>query len=348
MTFSHYLKQQMELHPSMQPQDVVKLCYQSAFGAEHLLPDPAKAKAYFETEFQKVSAADIPLYEEISPDICRVNLSAWKKAGLPADWLFQMFLETATVSQNGEKTFLQYLEIVEQMLSKNSASFSIEEWIAYRSAYLKDGIHAVHHSESYRAAEQPAYRIIHKKFLRLLSILQEAAKLPKNDIKIIAIDGRAASGKTTLAENLSRILSADVIHMDDFFLPPALRTEERLTEAGGNIHYERFLEEVIPLLKKSQPFSYRIFDCSQMDYNGSQTISPTPFRIVEGAYSCHPLFGNYADLTVFSDISPEEQMQRIQKRNGAEMAELFRTRWIPMEETYYAHFQIREKADIIL
>lgn len=348
MNFSDHLTKQLSLHPSMQPQDIVKLCYQAAFGAEHLLPDPAKAKAYFETEFQKVSAADIPLYEEISPDICRVNLSAWKKEDLPAEWLFRMFLGTATIPQGGETTFLQYLEAAEQVLSAHSVSFSREEWETYLCNYKKEGLRAVHHSDLYRMAEQPAYRIVRKQFLRLLPVLQAAAKLQKNDPIIIAIDGRAASGKTTLTGLLQQILSADVIHMDDFFLPPALRTEERLSEPGGNIHYERFLEEVLPFLKKDVPFSYRIFDCSKMNYHGEQLISSPSFRIVEGAYSCHPLFGNYADLRVFSDISPEEQMQRIQNRNGAEMAELFRTRWIPMEEAYYAHFQIREKADIIL
>ena len=348
MNFSDHLKKQLSLHPSMQPQDIVKLCYQAAFGAEHLLPDPAKAKAYFETEFQKVSAADIPLYEEISPDICRVNLSAWKKEDLPAEWLFRMFLGTATIPQGGETTFLQYLEAAEQVLSAHSVSFSREEWETYLCNYKKEGLRAVHHSDLYRMAEQPAYRIVRKQFLRLLPVLQAAAKLQKNDPIIIAIDGRAASGKTTLSDLLKRILSADVIHMDDFFLPLDLRTAERLAEPGGNIHYERFLEEIVPSLKKKKPFSYRIFDCSRMDYNGKQTISSAPFCLVEGAYSCHPLFGEYADLKVFSDISPEEQMQRIRKRNGETMAEMFRNRWIPMEEAYYSHFHIKEKADIIL
>lgn len=348
MYFSDHLKKQISLHPSMQPQDIVKLCYQAAFGAEHLLLDTKQAEISFGKEFLAVPAADVPLYEDISPEICRMNLSAWKASSLPAQWLFRMFLETAAIPQHGEESFLQYLETAERFLSECSVSFSIAEWDAYLSLYQKDGIHAVHHSDAYRSAEKPAYRIVHRKFLRLLPVLQEAAKLQKDGIKIIAIDGRAASGKTTLAENLSKILTADVIHMDDFFLPPALRTEDRLSEPGGNIHYERFTEEILPFLRKEPPFSYRIFDCSQIDYNGSQTISSVPFRIVEGAYSCHPLFGAYADLKIFSDISPAEQLQRIRKRNGSEMAEIFRNRWIPMEENYYTHFQIKEKAALIL
>lgn len=346
MQFSAYLKKQIQQHPSMLPQDIVKLCYQATFGAEHLLLDVKQAKAFFETEFQAVPVADIPLYEEISADVCRINLSAWKAENLPSEWLFQMFLQTASISQGKKTVFLQYLETAEQVITETA--FSMEQWQAYLSAYRKDGIHAVHHSESYRQAEQPAYRIIRREFLRLIPLLQEIAKLPKTDIQVIALDGRAASGKTTIATQLQSILSADVIHMDDFFLPPALRTEERLAEAGGNIHYERFREEVLPFLKKKADFSYHIFDCSKMDYNGKQKIRSTSFRIVEGAYSCHPLFEDYADLKVFSDITPAEQILRIRKRNGEKMAEVFQNRWIPMEEKYYAHFQIKEKADIIL
>ena len=83
-------------------------------------------------------------------------------------------------------------------------------------------------------------------------------------VRIIAIDGRCAAGKTTLAARLVKELGGDVIHMDDFFLPPALRTPERRSEPGGNVHYERFLTEVLPNLRSGRPFSYRRFDCSRM------------------------------------------------------------------------------------
>ena len=61
--------------------------------------------------------------------------------------------------------------------------------------------------------------------------------------KIIAIDGRSAAGKTTLAEELLAVTGGDILHMDDFFLPPELRTAQRYSEPGGNIHRERFQEE---------------------------------------------------------------------------------------------------------
>lgn len=102
---------------------------------------------------------------------------------------------------------------------------------------------------------------------------------------VLAIDGRAGSGKSSLADQLAALLPASVIHLDDFFLPPELRTPDRLAEPGGNFHYERFRSEVLPCLRQAEPFSYRKFDCSLMDYRGEVEIPSSPWLIVEGAYS---------------------------------------------------------------
>lgn len=170
----------------------------------------------------------------------------------------------------------------------------------------------------------------------------------RGEVKVIAIDGRCASGKTTLAEQLSLATGAGVIHMDDFFLPTELRTMERMKEPGGNVHYERFEEEVLPLLKSTGEFGYRCFDCSRMELGKMRRVSAGKLRIVEGAYSCHPKLGNYMSLRVFSDVSAAEQRIRVKRRNGEEALPAFLERWIPMEERYFATYKIREKADMVL
>jgi uridine kinase len=158
---------------------------------------------------------------------------------------------------------------------------------------------------------------------------------------IIAIDGRAASGKTTLAERLG---SLPVIHIDDFFLPSELRTAERLERAGENFHHERFAEEVLPFIRRNEVFSYRIFDCALGDYAGTREIMPAKIKIVEGSYSCHPVLGEYMDLRIFCDIDYSLQIERIHKRTNPEA---FITKWIPLEEAYFKAFDIIRKADII-
>lgn len=349
MDFEKYLLEQIQMHPALQPQDIWKLCYQAAFGPEHLLNDLQGAREYLEKEYEATAEQDVPLCEPLSNKICRVNLAAWKFHGLPVEWLFRIFAFSCGKKDDGEALFWAYLQRAEQVLSGASVGFSREDWKAYALLQREAGLSPVHHSAFYRQQEKPAYRIVNRKFVRLFPILQRAAeKIARGQVCVIAIDGRAASGKTTMAGLLQEILEADVIRMDDFFLPLALRTEERFAMPGGNVHYERFREEVLPYLFLPEAFSYRIFDCGRMDYHGEREIGTAKFRIVEGSYSCHPLLGNYADITVFSDVDGETQLQRIRKRNGEEMAKMFRDRWIPLEEAYFQAYQIAQKAEIRL
>lgn len=167
-------------------------------------------------------------------------------------------------------------------------------------------------------------------------------------IRVIAIDGRCASGKTTFAKELGEYLGAGVIHMDDFFLPAELRTAERLFQPGGNVHYERFLKEVMPQLRKPQAFTYRGFDCSVMQLARTVEVAASPYRIVEGAYSQHPALADYADVRIFCDIDPEWQLKRISERNGEAALPAFQNRWIPMEERYFKEYGIRERSDYVV
>ena len=159
---------------------------------------------------------------------------------------------------------------------------------------------------------------------------------------LLAIDGRCASGKSTLAAKLAAEWDANLFHMDDFYLQPHQRTAERLAEPGGNVDRERFLTEVLRPLRAGEPVSYRRFDCRTFTFDPEKIVEPKPITIVEGSYACHPeLRGNY-DLRNFLDIDPQSQMERIIRRNGPEAAERFRTVWIPLEETYFRECAVRE------
>ena len=58
-----------------------------------------------------------------------------------------------------------------------------------------------------------------------LKALEEkiAELLLQKERVIVGIDGCCASGKTTLADKLSRSFDCNVFHMDDFFLRPGQR-----------------------------------------------------------------------------------------------------------------------------
>ena len=162
----------------------------------------------------------------------------------------------------------------------------------------------------------------------------------------VAIDGGAATGKTTLAAMLAKRYGAQIVHMDDFFLRSEQRTQARFAEAGGNFDRERFLEEVVPYIGKGA-FSYRIFDCSRMCLHGAAQILDAHLTVVEGSYSHHPSFADVFDLRVFLRVDDQERRARIVARNG-EKSEMFFTRWIPLENRYFEAFGIEEKADIVI
>lgn len=344
MTYEVFEKH-LAAHPSMGIQDAVKLCYQAAYGAEHLLEDPAKARRYFEAEYAAVEASDAPVFEPLSDAYCRCSLSAWKRLSLPREWLYAMFSYTAQQRGGDYARFAAYLDAVGAWADAGRLPFDGAAFRAYRSGY--DGA-PVRHSEAYRQAEHPAYRVVDARFAQLLPVLQAAAGHEKSGAFVMVLDGRAASGKTTAAALLSAACGASVVHMDDFFLPAELRTKARLGEAGGNVHYERFAAEVLPFLAGVDAFEYRCFDCAHMALGARRQVAAGSLRIVEGSYSCHPALGDYMDLRVFCHIEPAQQRLRILRRDGAMQAALFESLWIPMEEKYFAAYGIREAADIVL
>ena len=173
------------------------------------------------------------------------------------------------------------------------------------------------------------------------------SNLEKDKI-IISIDGMTGAGKTTLTQELSEKLNAQIFHADDFLLPPSLRTEERYNEPGGNIHYERMKEEVIDKIKegkindviKYKPFNYIIQDFGEEIYLKMNIIN-----IVEGSYCLHPYFGKYYDICIFMKINEKKQIERLTKREPI-MINDFINKWIPLEKKYHEAFKLYDKCDI--
>ena len=173
------------------------------------------------------------------------------------------------------------------------------------------------------------------------------ALLERDGPVLVAIDGYCASGKTTLAQKLSEKYDCNVFHMDDFFLQPQQRTPERFAQPGGNVDYERFHQEVLQSLRRGTTFSYRCFDCSQMQMGDTITVQPKKLNIIEGSYSQHPYFGDVYDCRVFLTISEVTQRERILQR-PAFLHQRFFEEWIPMEQQYFETFSIGPQSHLIL
>lgn len=182
---------------------------------------------------------------------------------------------------------------------------------------------------------------------RLVNCIEELKR--GGNTVLIALDGRCAAGKTTLAAHLSEMEDGTVFHMDDFFLPQSRRTRERLRTPGGNVDHERFREEILlPLMRGEREICYRPYNCHRQELEEGVTAEVKQLVIVEGSYSCHPEFWDAYDLHVFVDVGPGEQMRRILQRDGEAAAQRFRDMWIPLEEYYFDACHLREKCDFCI
>lgn len=168
-------------------------------------------------------------------------------------------------------------------------------------------------------------------------------KASSKSVLLIAIDGKCASGKTTLGYYLKSLYDCNLFHMDDFFLQPNQRTEERLQETGGNVDYERFQEEVLKVLLRGEQVRYRPYSCKEQSMQKEISIPGRRLNIIEGSYSLHPYFKDPYDLHIFMDISKEKQIENIRNRNGEKRLIRFIEEWIPKEEAYFTKFAIEKE-----
>lgn len=165
---------------------------------------------------------------------------------------------------------------------------------------------------------------------------------------LVALEGGSASGKSTLGAALAERMNATLVHMDDFFLPLELRTAERFAQPGGNVHWERVLEEVLQPLAAGKTAEYGVFDCSVMAVNRTARAEVRDVILVEGAYALHPVLRDFYDLKVFLSVDQETQKARILARNGEAMLQRFVNEWIPLEQAYFDACGVKDCCDIVL
>lgn len=347
------LLEQAARYPCMQPQDAVKLLYQRAFGCGHLIEDLAAATAFAAREMAAVpeDGGALPS-ESIGGGLCRLSLRAPQVRALGAEALARMMAHTAARHEADPARFARELDELTALTRVSLLPFSAEALDDYLRAYRAQGMPPARHSEAYRAAYAPAYRVVDARYGLLLPLLTDAtAHHRANGRALLALDGMSAAGKSTLAALLAPVWNANVFHMDDFFLPPALRTPERLAEPGGNVDYERFLREVLGPLEAGVPFAYRRYDC-HADAFVEARVEPTAVTLLEGSYALHPAFWACYErlhpVTAYLRVDEETQRRRILRRNGERMLGRFEREWLPLEKTYASAYDIARRADYAL
>lgn len=148
-------------YPKMEPTDAVKLIYQNEFGGGHMIADEQVCLNYLRREYATTAHdGEAALYESIGNGIIRVNLAALEEKDVEA--LGREFIRSAARCKGSPDRFLEKLSVLRALTREGVFSFTAEALERYLAEYERAGFPPVSHSETYRNAYHPAYRIIHK------------------------------------------------------------------------------------------------------------------------------------------------------------------------------------------
>lgn len=156
----------------------------------------------------------------------------------------------------------------------------------------------------------------------------------------LVIDGPAGAGKTTLArEIVTSMGQGEVIHCDDLYngwhdaLTPTLE--------------KHFREWIIAPLNESQMPRYRKYNWKSGGYESEIEVPSTRLLILEGVGAALKSMTDFADLSIWMEISPALGLARVLERDGTQIEEEMVT-WIAKQAEFFAEHHNRENCSIHL
>lgn len=329
-------------YPEMEVQDAIKFLYQSHMGPGHLIADESAALARLQKEWDGVpSDPDAPLLTHLGNGLCRLHINACKGKGLSIHTLFRLFILTAQTAPLHQEALERDLELIRALPFPPQA-------LAQLDSYRLQGCPPIGHSQAYRTAYAPTYRVVWERYANMVPLLCAIDALRSQEASVrVGIDGPCASGKSTLGAALAEIYRCPLLHMDDFFLRPEQRTQRRLAEPGGNVDYERFEQEVLEPLRQGRAARFCPWRCRAGDFGPAVTVPPSPLIVVEGSYALRPGLGEHYQLGVWVEAPWPVREARLLQRGGRACLERFLTQWIPLEERYFTAYQVKSRCQIV-
>ncbi len=160
-------------------------------------------------------------------------------------------------------------------------------------------------------------------------------------MSLIAIDGRAGAGKTTLAATIYEELSKDktvaVIHMDDLYDGWENALSERLTQT---------LESIVKSHQNKVSFEIDIFNWQSMSFDSKRVIYPVDILILEGVGAGQKVVRDAGATLYWLDIDAEVGIQRVLNRDGNQIASQMK-QWQIAQEIHFLRDKTRENAEHI-
>lgn len=163
-----FVQKQMETYPKSRLLDIYKSCFQDYMGAEHLVSDRQRVKAYLDEELQSTSLDSLMtwLYEPCGVDgrYVRVSIRAIKEGLIKEDMLLDAFIRSANTSErrsieSWRDRWHVIIGTIEQMQLQLPNYDKDKQFI---ESILSAGKYAISHSPEYREAYHPHYRIVEK------------------------------------------------------------------------------------------------------------------------------------------------------------------------------------------
>ena len=153
---------------------------------------------------------------------------------------------------------------------------------------------------------------------------------------LLAIDGPAGSGKTTLAAKLEReyqlTATVQVIHMDDLYNGWENALSEELTVKLSNI---------VQAHNSSKDFYLAKFNWASMKFDAEELMVATEVLILEGVGAAQKVVRDVGAKTYWIETPAEIGLQRVLDRDGHHLRDLM-LKWQTHQD---AHFQIDKTAE---
>jgi uridine kinase len=169
----------------------------------------------------------------------------------------------------------------------------------------------------------------------LLSRIADVHPLQRRTV-LVAIDGRGASGKTTLARFIAESRAdVTVVHTDDFFLDPGW-------------DWSRMREQVLEPIVHDQPGRYQRFDWDSRRLAGWHDVPVGGVMVVEGVSSTRSELADLWDLKIWVECPRKERLKRALERDGEAMMPTWLNVWEIQEDRYVLDESPARRADLVI
>lgn len=163
-----FVKRQMESYPQSRLLDIYKSCFQDYMGAEHLVSDKDRVKAYLDEELNTTTLDELmPWYYEpcgIDGNYVRVSIRAVKEGIMTEDLLLDAFIRSANNPRRPtiEAWRDRWHEIIGTIDEMHLNLPNYLEDKQFIDSVLSKDKYAISHSPEYREAYHPHYRIVER------------------------------------------------------------------------------------------------------------------------------------------------------------------------------------------